>query len=168
MRAIWRFPAAVKLQRSATPTVSKAEALIEKYELKASASSDYETLLDGVDMVSICSPPATHREIACRALDAGKHVLLEKPMAMSLEDCDAILASAEKGNALVSVVAQSRFNQFHRQYGLPCKGGEFGRLLFSQINSLWWRGQSYYDLYWRGVWNEEGGGCTLNHAVLSY
>ncbi|MDC7233375.1 MAG: Gfo/Idh/MocA family oxidoreductase [Spirochaetales bacterium] len=159
------FADRVEITFISNPTVSKAEALIEKYGLKARASSSFEEGLDDVDIVSICSPPATHRDIAVKALEAGKHVLLEKPMAMSLEECDQILAAAEKGNALVSVVAQSRFITSIANTIAVVRSGNYGKLLFSQINSLWFRGQSYYDLYWRGVWESEGGGCTLNHAV---
>ena len=159
------FPERVEITHISNPTVAKAEALIEKYGLKAGASSLFDEQLDAVDIVSICSPPSTHRDLAVKALEAGKHVLLEKPMAMSLGECDQILAAAEKGNALISVVAQSRFISSISNTMKIIHKGDYGKLLFSQINSFWWRGQSYYDLYWRGLWESEGGGCTLNHAV---
>lgn len=159
------FPERVEITHISNPTVSKAEALIDKYGLKASASSSFDEQLDAVDIVSICSPPSTHRDLAVKALEAGKHVLLEKPMAMSLDECDQILAAAVKGNSLISVVAQSRFISSISNTMKIIHKGDYGKLLFSQINSFWWRGQSYYDLYWRGVWESEGGGCTLNHAV---
>jgi UDP-N-acetyl-2-amino-2-deoxyglucuronate dehydrogenase len=159
------FPERVEITHITNPTVSKAEALIEKYGLNAGASSSFDEQLDAVDIVSICSPPSTHRNLAVKALEAGKHVLLEKPMAMSLDECDQILAAAMKGNALISVVAQSRFISSISNTMKIIHKGDYGKLLFSQINSFWWRGQSYYDLYWRGLWESEGGGCTLNHAV---
>ncbi|MBF9014496.1 MULTISPECIES: Gfo/Idh/MocA family protein [unclassified Oceanispirochaeta] len=159
------FPERVEITHISNPTVAKAAALIDKYGLNAEASSLFDEQLDAVDIVSICSPPSTHRDLAVKALEAGKHVLLEKPMAMSLGECDQILSAAEKGNALISVVAQSRFISSISNTMKIIHKGDYGKLLFSQINSFWWRGQSYYDLYWRGLWESEGGGCTLNHAV---
>lgn len=159
------FPEKAVIKVISNPTVSKAKALITKYNLDALAVSSYKEHLNKVDIVAICSPPATHREIAVSALEAGKHVLLEKPMAMSLEECDAIIAASEKSGALLSIVAQSRFISSIANTVKLIKSGDYGKLLFAQINSLWFRGQSYYDLYWRGRWENEGGGCTLNHAV---
>jgi len=160
-----KFPDNAVIKIIVNPTISKAEALIEKYKLNSLASGSFEDHLDSVDLVVICTPPASHKDIAVKALNAGKHVLLEKPMAMSLEECDLILEAAEKSNTLISVVAQSRFISSIANTMKIIHQGSYGRLLFSQINSFWWRGQSYYDLYWRGIWESEGGGCTLNHAV---
>ncbi|QEN09588.1 Gfo/Idh/MocA family oxidoreductase [Oceanispirochaeta crateris] len=159
------FPDRVSIQVIANPTVSKAKTLIEKYSLKADAVGSFEEGLDRVDIVSICSPPSTHRDIAVQALRAGKHVLLEKPMAMSVQQCDEILEAAREGHALLSVVSQIRFIDSIARTCDLIRSGNYGKLLFSQINTFWYRGQSYFDLYWRGLWNVEGGGCTLNHAV---
>jgi UDP-N-acetyl-2-amino-2-deoxyglucuronate dehydrogenase len=159
------FPQRAEIKVIANPTVSKAEALVEKYSLNARSESSLKTSLSAVDIVSVCSPPATHKDIAVQALTAGKHVLLEKPMAMSLAECDAILDAAKTGGGKLSIVAQSRYISSIINTMEIIHRGEYGKLLFSQINSFWWRGQSYYDLYWRGIWESEGGGCTLNHAV---
>lgn len=159
------FPLRAEIAVIANPTISKAEALISRYKLNAVAVSDFEEKLDIVDVVVICSPPNTHKNMAVIALNRGKHVLLEKPMAISLEECDAILYAAKNSGCMVSVVAQSRFvSSIYNTMKIIHKG-DYGRLLFSQINSFWWRGQSYYDMYWRGLWDKEGGGCTLNQAV---
>jgi len=159
------FPERAEIKVIANPTVSKAAALIEKYKLAAKATPSFEESLSLVDIVAVCSPPDTHKDIAVMALNEGKHVLLEKPMAISLEECDAILDAAKKSGGKLSVVAQSRFISSIANTMQIIHKGAYGKLLFSQINSFWWRGQSYYDLYWRGVWETEGGGCTLNHAV---
>jgi len=159
------FKERVEIIVIANPTLSRANKLIEKYCLNAVAVEDYKEKLSQVDILSICSPPASHAGIAVMALEAGKHVLLEKPMATSLEECDLIIKAAERGGGKLSVVAQSRFiTSISRTINL-IHSGLYGRLLFSQVNSFWYRGQSYYDLYWRGVWDKEGGGCTLNHGV---
>ncbi len=159
------FPERAEIRVIANPTVSRARKLAEKYDLDVRTTDSFEEELSSVDVLSVCTPPSSHRDIAVRALEAGKHVLIEKPMAMSLEECDAIIAAAEKGGGKLSIVAQSRFITSIRKVLQIVQSGAYGTLLFAQINSFWWRGQNYYDLYWRGVWENEGGGCTLNHAV---
>lgn len=139
---------------------------IEKYDLKeAKFVPNYTDVLDEVDLVSICTPPKTHEKIAIDCLNKGVHVLIEKPMAPSLQACDNIIEAGIQGNALVSVVAQSRFKSENAKIIRLIHDNELGKVLYTNIMSNWWRGQSYYDLAWRGMWKNEGGGCTLNHAV---
>ena len=118
-----------------------------------------------IDLVSICTPPYCHGEIAVDFLNHGKHVLVEKPMAASLEECDAMIAAAQRSGRVFSVVAQNRFRDPIMNLKRILDGGKIGRVLHAQVDSFWWRGHSYYDLWWRGLWEKEGGGCTLNHAV---
>lgn len=160
-----QFPDRAEIRVIASPTISRAREIAAKYELTPVITASFEKELSSVDILAICTPPSTHRDIAVKALEAGKHVVLEKPMAMSLEECDAILSAAKRGGAKLSVIAQSRYITSIRKVITLVKNGGYGKLLFAQINSFWWRGQNYYDLYWRGVWDNEGGGCTLNHAV---
>ncbi|MDR2602710.1 MAG: Gfo/Idh/MocA family oxidoreductase [Spirochaetaceae bacterium] len=118
-----------------------------------------------VDLVSICTPPFTHAAIAVDCLNAGKNVLVEKPMAASLSECDLMLAAAKKSGRLLSSVAQNRFKDPILNLKRVLDSGAAGKVLHAQVDSHWWRGRSYYDLWWRGLWEKEGGGCTLNHAV---
>jgi predicted dehydrogenase len=146
----------------------KAQALASEKGLDtATCHADYRQAIDRpeVDLVSICLPPSAHAETAIFALDAGKHVLLEKPMAPSLEECDAILAAAARSGARLSVVSQNRFQTTMFRLKHVLDSGLAGRLLHAAVNSYWWRGQNYYDLWWRGTWEKEGGGCTFIHAV---
>jgi predicted dehydrogenase len=98
-------------------------------------------------------------------LRAGKHVLVEKPMATSLEECDAMIAAATASRRVLSVVAQNRFKTPMMRLRRVLESGLIGRILHAQVDSYWWRGSHYYDLWWRGTWAQEGGGCTMNHAV---
>lgn len=145
----------------------KAEAKKEKYGLDCDVVADYKELLDreDVNLVSICLPPAAHCGAAVDFLEKGKHVLCEKPMAPSLEECDRMIAAAEKGGAILSVVAQNRFKQDIMKTKELMESGILGQVYFAQANSMWWRGDNYYDLWWRGTWEKEGGGCTFIHAV---
>jgi len=160
-----QFRDRVRIVAVANRSVERAQDLIQRYQLEARAYTDYNDAIAGADIVAICTPPGTHREIAEAAFNQGAHVLIEKPMAPTLEDCDAIVAAAGRTGKLLSIVAQIRFIDSISRAVQVMKSGDFGRILFSQVNSLWWRGASYYDLSWRGRWQSDGGGCTISHAV---
>lgn len=144
----------------------KAEARVKQFGLKAKVVQDYKELLhEGIDLVSICTPPYEHAQLAIDFLQAGSHVLIEKPMASSLKECDDINAAAEKSGRMVSVIAQNRFTNPLMKLKAVLDTGLAGKIVHAQVDSLWWRGHCYYDLWWRGTWEKEGGGPTLNHAV---
>lgn len=128
---------------------------------------DYKEVLarTDIDAVVICLPPKVHCAVAVAALKAGKHVLIEKPMASSLEECDLILEAAQKAGKLVSVVSNNRYKAPTMKVKQMLDEQAAGKLLFTTVNSLWWRGVSYHDIWWRGTWQSEGGGCLMSHAV---
>ena len=131
------------------------------------AYDDHRRLLeDGeVQLVSVCTPPFVHASIAIDALRAGKHVLVEKPMAASLEECDAMIRAAEESGTTLAVVFQNRWRPEWRRAKAVIDSGLLGRILFGKVDCLWWRGDNYYDVWWRGTWERECGGATINHAV---
>ena len=116
-------------------------------------------------LVSIATPTSTHASLSIAALEAGIHVLVEKPMAPSLEECDAMLAAQQRSGRLLSVVAQNRFRDDLATLKAVVDSGLLGSIAHVRVDSAWWRGLPYYDLWWRGTWEKEGGGCTLNHAI---
>jgi len=118
-----------------------------------------------IDLVSVCTPPYTHAELSIAFLQAGKHVLVEKPMASSLEECDAMNQAQKESGKILSVVSQNRFTNPMMKLKSILDTKLMGPIVHTQVDSFWWRGYSYYDLWWRGTWEKEGGGCTLNHAV---
>ncbi|MDR3302839.1 MAG: Gfo/Idh/MocA family oxidoreductase [Treponema sp.] len=118
-----------------------------------------------IDLASICTPPFCHAEAAIKCLKAGINVLVEKPMAASLEECDAMLAAEQASGKMLACVAQNRFRDPINGLKQVLDSGLAGKILHAQVDSFWWRGFHYYDLWWRGKWETEGGGCTLNHAV---
>ena len=89
----------------------KAQERIDQFQLNdARAVKDYKELLQAdIDLVSICTPPYTHASLTVEFLEAGTHVMVEKPMASSLEECDLMNAAAQRTGKLLSVVAQNRF-----------------------------------------------------------
>ncbi|WP_431296267.1 Gfo/Idh/MocA family protein [Rahnella sp. PAMC 25559] len=118
-----------------------------------------------IDVFDICTPPYVHAQISIDALTAGKHVLCEKPMAASLQECDAMISAAQASGKTLSIIAQNRFTDAFWRLKKVIDSGEAGKVCHAQVDSFWWRGHSYYDLWWRGTWEKEAGGCTLNHAV---
>ena len=146
----------------------KAQEKAERFGLTGvEIVDDHHKLLGrkDIDLVSVCTPPYCHAEITVNFLNDGKHVITEKPMAPTLEECDQIIAAAKKSGKIHAVIAQNRFRDPIMHLKNVIDSGKIGRILHAQINSYWWRGHCYYDLWWRGTWEKEGGGCTLNHAV---
>lgn len=118
-----------------------------------------------IDLVSVCTPPATHAEIVVALLDAGMNVLLEKPMSPSVAECDQMLEAQRRSGKSLSVVAQNRFRDDLAILKAAVDSGLIGPVNHVRVDSAWWRGRTYYDLSWRGTWASEGGGPTLNHAI---
>jgi predicted dehydrogenase len=145
----------------------KARDKASQFKLDAKIYSDIPQLIQEADfdLASICLPPFAHANAAIDLMNAGKHVLTEKPMAPSLEECDQMILAAKANDRLLSVVAQNRFKTPTMKLKQLLDSGLIGKILHAQVDSFWWRGQSYYDLWWRGTWEKEGGGCTMNHAV---
>lgn len=129
--------------------------------------TDPEEMLrrDDIQVVSICTPPFTHAELAIAALEAGKHVLVEKPMCCSLEEADRMIAMASKGDRLLGVVFQWRSTiEFQRMKAL-LEEKKLGRLILAHMVSLWWRTVAYFQVWWRGTWEKECGGSLISHAI---
>ncbi|MCD8098397.1 MAG: Gfo/Idh/MocA family oxidoreductase [Lachnospiraceae bacterium] len=147
--------------------LSLADKVIEEKGLDARSYEDYKEAIEkeNPDIVSVITPPGAHKEVVLYALNAGKHVVVEKPMAPSLKDCDEMIECAKKNGKVLSAVAQSRFINANYKTKKLLDSGICGKLLFTQVNSFWYRGNSYYSLAWRGTWASEGGGCTLIHAI---
>ncbi|MCT1401072.1 Gfo/Idh/MocA family oxidoreductase [Paenibacillus sp. p3-SID867] len=146
--------------------VDKAQESMDRFQLNARVVKDYKELLqEDIDLVSICTPPYTHATLTTEFLEAGSHVIVEKPMASSLEECDLMIEAQKRTGNILSVVAQNRFKTPMMKLKSVLDSGLMGKIGHVQVDSFWWRGHCYYDLWWRGTWEKEGGGPTLNHAV---
>lgn len=167
IEAYQKFPEKCEVVAICDIYPEKAKKILERFNLDADIVKDYQELVDKteIDLVSVCTPPYTHAQIAVDFLNAGKNVLVEKPMASSLKECDAMNEAAERNGKILSVVAQNRFQTPVMKLKKILETEWIGPVLHTQVDSYWWRGHSYYDLWWRGTWEKEGGGCTLNHAV---
>ncbi|GHT73630.1 oxidoreductase [Spirochaetia bacterium] len=172
IEAFLKFPERCTITALCDISPERCREQIEKYGLTGAAIfASLEEMLKvaknghPVDLVSICTPPFSHAEMTIQCLSAGLHVITEKPMAVSLEECDAMIAAAQKSGKVFSVVAQNRFLDPIANLKRTLDSGKIGRVLHAQADSYWWRGRSYYDLWWRGTWEKEGGGCTLNQSI---
>ncbi len=146
----------------------KAQDMIVKKNLTgATAYEGLDEVLsaEAIDLVSICLPPSAHTEIAVKALEAGCHTLVEKPMASSLEECDKMIEASKRSGKLLSVVCQNRFKTPMQRVRKMIQDGVGGKVRHAIVNSLWWRGENYYDIWWRGTWEKECGGCFTSHSV---
>ena len=167
IRAYLAFPERCKIVALADIYPEKAQAKAEQFGLDVKVVDSHEKLLgrSDIDLVSVCTPPYCHAEIGIDFLNDGKNVIIEKPMAASLEECDRILEAEKQSGRVLAIIAQNRFRDPIMNLKTVLDSGMIGRVLHAQVDSFWWRGHCYYDLWWRGTWEKEGGGCTLNHAV---
>ena len=167
IEAYLAFPELCEIVALCDIVPAKAEERKQRYGLKSATVYPAHTDLLGLglDLVSVCTPPSCHASITIDCLGAGINVLCEKPMAPSLEECDAMLAAEKASGKLLATVAQNRFRDDMAMLKEALDSGLVGPVSLLTVDSAWWRGRSYYDLWWRGTWESEGGGCTLNHAV---
>jgi predicted dehydrogenase len=119
-----------------------------------------------VDVVVVCTPTGRHAEVAIEALNAGKHVIVEKPAEVTVEKTDKIIEAQRAAGKLVTVISQHRFDRAFEITQQAIAKGELGRITSGIASIDWWRGQSYYDSGdWRGTWEEDGGGALMNQGV---
>jgi len=122
--------------------------------------TDFDEMLakSDADVINICTPHGLHAEMAIKAANAGKHVLVEKPMALNVEDCHRMIDAAHKNNVKLMVVKQNRYNVPIALTKQVLDSGFMGKIFMVQCNVLWNRHQGYYsDSNWRGSLLLEGG-----------
>ena len=128
-----------------------------------------EMLADpAVDVVTVGTPSGAHLEPAVAAARAGKHVIVEKPLEITLKRCDKIIRECEKNQVKLSAIFPSRFHQSSIELKRAVDAGRFGRLTLGESYVKWYRTQAYYDSgAWRGTWELDGGGALMNQAIHS-
>lgn len=119
-----------------------------------------------VDVVTIATPSGAHMEPAVAAAKAGKHVIVEKPLEITLRRCDKIIDACDKAGVKLGTIFPSRFHDSSIQMRKAIDQGRFGRLTLGDAYVKWFRTQEYYDSgAWRGTWKLDGGGALMNQAV---
>ncbi len=126
-------------------------------------------VVDDVAIAVVCTPSGTHVDLAEQALAAGLHVVLEKPLDVSMARGRRLAAAAEAAAArglVVSVISQHRFDPASVAVADAAHSGGFGRVTSAVASVAWWRSQEYYDSgAWRGTWELDGGGALMNQGV---
>ena len=148
----------------------KMDAMLEKFNLKNSSIkryTDYNEMIknERPEIVSIATESGLHAKIALDCIEKGVNLIIEKPMAMSIEDADKIIALANKKNVKVSACHQNRFNLAIQELRKAVETGRFGKLSHGSIHVRWNRDHGYYDqASWRGTW-EQDGGALMNQCI---
>lgn len=145
--------------------VERAKALADEFSLQI---ADFETICAdaSIDAVTFCTPTGVHTELGIRALEAGKHVVVEKPLDVSPEACRRIKDASEKAGKLCSVISQHRYDPASSVVREALDAGKFGELIFTEARIPWFRTQEYYDSEdWRGTWAIDGGGALTNQGI---
>ncbi len=128
--------------------------------------TDYRYVLErpDVDVVSICVPSGLHAAIGQDVALAGKHVLIEKPIALNLADADALIETCKSAGVTLGVVLQNRFNPPMRDLRRLVDEGHLGNLLLGNATVRWYRPQEYYEDGWHGTWAMDGG-ALMNQSI---
>ena len=144
----------------------KAKAFATEYGCRAYASQDEMLDESEISIVTICTPSGDHRDPAIAAAKAGKHVVVEKPLEITLQRCDDIIKACELHGVKLCTIFPSRFSAANMALKAAIEAGRFGRLTLGDSYVKWWRTQEYYDGGgWRGTWALDGGGAYMNQAI---
>ncbi len=139
-------------------------------EIGCTGYHDLDALLadENVDIVTICTTSGAHLEPAIAAAQAGKHVIVEKPLEITLDRCDQIITACNDANVTLATIFPSRFHESSQSLKKAVEEGRFGRLTIGDAYVKWYRTQEYYDSgAWRGTWKLDGGGALMNQAIHS-
>lgn len=156
----------VSLAGCCSHSLRSAEKFAEEFSVPAYES--YARLLkqEDIDAVAICTPSGEHAPQILAALEAGKHVIAEKPMCLTLAEADAVVEKAAQGGLTVCVISQSRFSEAAIEIKRAIDAGEFGRLVSASLMMRYYRSQAYYDQAgWRGTISGDGGGVLMNQGI---
>ena len=147
------------------------EALLAKHGLENDTSikryTDYKQMIaeNDIELISIATESGIHAEIALYCIDQGVNLIIEKPMAMSIDDAEEIIRRSETKGVKVSACHQNRFNVAIQELRRAVEAGGFGKLSHGSIHVRWNRNEGYYtQAPWRGTWAQDGG-CLMNQCI---
>lgn len=144
----------------------KAKELAERYQ--TAWYDDYRELLNrsDVDIVNVCTPSGMHGDIAIEAANAGKHLIVEKPIDITLEKADQMIQTCKDAGVKLCVISQHRFDSSTIKVKKDIDENKMGTLFLGEAAVNWYRSQGYYDSGdWRGTWELDGGGALMNQSI---
>jgi predicted dehydrogenase len=150
---------------AASPSPERTRRVAEQFGFPVTNDVAQAVTDPAVEMVLLLTPPATHLELALLSFESGKHVLLEKPLACSLEDAERIVAAAKRVDRRLGVVLQHRFRPGSMRLRDLLRDGALGAIQAAAMSVPWWRTQAYYDEPGRGTLARDGGGVLITQAI---
>jgi UDP-N-acetyl-2-amino-2-deoxyglucuronate dehydrogenase len=149
----------------------RTQEFASRYGVKAYTDITEMVRNEKLDVVTICTPHPAHKEPSVLAMKAGANVLIEKPLASSLEDCDAMLAVSKETGKQIAIISQRRFYAPCLRLKQAIESGKIGKPALGTVYMFGWRDEAYYKSDpWRGTWKDEGGGYgirkNLNHPYI--
>lgn len=148
------------------PNTASMERVAEEYHTHAFASQEQLLLCAEIDVVCVLTPSGLHASIAMEVLKAGKHVVVEKPMALNLTDAEALIRLSEEKDLKVCVISQLRFSPAIQAVRRALQDGMLGNVVSASLSMKYFRDASYYTSSgWRGTWKMDGGGALMNQGI---
>ncbi len=146
-------------------TKANLDAFCEQYDVRG--YSDYDQFLESdIDIVVICTPTGTHLDFGLKAAEAGKHLIIEKPIEVTLERGQRLIRASEENDVKLAVIFQNRFIDEVQKMKAVLDEGQIGKPVMVDASVKWFRDQEYYDSAgWRGTLSLDGGGALINQAV---
>jgi len=143
-----------------------AQKFAEQFHCVAEESTEALLSREDIEIVSICTPSGFHAIDAIKAAKAGKHVIVEKPMAITHEQINDILKACAENNVKMQVISQMRFKENVLKTKQAIESGKLGKLVLGDVSMKYFRSQEYYDTGgWRGTWKLDGGGALMNQGI---
>ncbi len=146
-------------------TSQTAKTFAQQYKTVAYSDISEMVAANNVDLVIVCTAHPFHSKPAAEAAKAGANVLVEKPLASNLQDCDDIIKICKENNVKLGVISQRRWYEPVRRVKNAIESGKIGKPVLATVTMLGWRDKEYYDSdEWRGTWKMEGGGVLVNQS----
>jgi UDP-N-acetyl-2-amino-2-deoxyglucuronate dehydrogenase len=164
--SIARLAPDAELVLTADEIPGRARELAALHGAEAAGSVAEALTRPDIDAVAVCTPSGTHADLAVAALDAGKHVVVEKPLDVGVAAALRVAEAERRSGRTATVISQHRFDAASRIVRQAAGDGRFGRLTSGTASIAWWRSQGYYDSGdWRGTWGLDGGGALMNQGI---
>jgi predicted dehydrogenase len=157
----------VDMRWAASRSTERVEAYRKQFPFPVTTDLDAVLADPAVEAVIVLTPPSSHLEVSSRCFEAGKHVLVEKPLELTVERGERLVAAGARAAKVFGVVLQHRFRPASLRLKAALDASELGTVEAAFLNVPWWRPQAYYDEPGRGTLARDGGGVLLTQAIHS-
>ncbi len=156
----------IQLVGAADVRLESARDFCAKYGVQAYETIEDMLNSDEIDSVSICTPSGFHANLAMQAAKHGKHIVVEKPMAITTEQLNALEDTCKQNHVILTSISQMRFLPNIQRARKAVQGGELGKMLCGDVYMKFYRSPEYYgQSNWRGTWKLDGGGALMNQGI---